>query len=213
MRLGLVSDSQGEVDALVRALDAFEAARVDRVFFLGGRWADLEAALERRQARLQAPSAPATAAPVPRTDLEFLAAVQGALARQVPPPDPLASRLVRVASRDCPEEASVAPRKVVDLLDGRICALVHDKADLSRDDIENASLLFHGKADAAALVRIGPRVFVTPGPLGPPPGGVASWGLVELDAAEVALAVHGLDGALLRTVRAPLAGGGKVSVR
>lgn len=209
MRIGLAGDSFGNLDALGRALDLFARAAVDRVYFLGGRLADVDAALARRQARREAP--------VPRSDSEFLAAFEDALARHASR-DPLADRIVRVASRACPEAASGAvPTKQVDLVEGRICCLVHDKAELTRDDITNATVLFHGNADRAALVQIGPRYFVTPGRLraGASGGdGAPTFGVLEMTERELVLAVYSADRtAELRRDRASFAGGAKMSVR
>jgi predicted phosphodiesterase len=187
VRLGLASDSNGNVDALTRALEHFVRAQVERVYFLGAHLADLDAALAVRRG---APEA----------------------ARL----DPLDGRLVKVASRAGAEHVgSIHPTLQVDLVEGRICCLVHDKAELTRDDIENASLLFHGSTSAAGLVAIGPRVFVTPGPLrAPPGGGPANFAIVEVGAAELTLTVFGDDLAELRVERAPLAGSAaKLSVR
>ncbi len=207
MRIGLASDSFGNLDALGRALDLFARAAVDRIYFLGGRLADVDAALARRRGGRDAP--------VPRTDSEFLAAFEEALARQA---DPLAHRIVRVASRSCPEAASgAAPTKQVDLVEGRICCLVHDKAELDRDDITNATVLFHGNADRAALVQIGPRYFVTPGRLrAAPPGAEAipTFGVLEMTERELVLTVYSADRtAELRRDRASLAAGAKMSIR
>lgn len=208
MRIGLASDSFGNLDALDRALELFARLPVERVFFLGGRWADVDAVLARRRGRSKQ-------GPVPQSDLEFLAAVEGALGRTSAAEDPLASRIVRVASRACPEYAGAAPKKIVDMVEGRICCLVHDKAELTRDDISNASVLFHGNSGHAALVPIGPRIFVTPGHLRlPPPGGPpASFGVVELDAREIALTVYSAEAAELRRDRAALGAGSKLSVK
>lgn len=210
MRIGLASDSHGDLDALERALELFARAEVDRIYFLGDRLADLDAALARRR------NAPREA-PVPRTDSEFLAAFEEALARHA---DPVADRIVRVASRACPEYASgAAPRKQVDLVEGRICCLVHDKAELDRDDITNATVLFHGNADRAGVVQIGPRYFVTPGRLrtpSPPRGGGAppEFGVLEMSERELVLTVYSADRtAELRRDRASFAGGAKMSIR
>ncbi len=213
MRIGLASDSFGNLDALERALELFGRAEVDRIYFLGGRLADLDAALERRR---RAREAGAGDAPVPRSDSEFLAAFEEALARHAAK-DPLAGRIVRVASRACPEYGSGAvPRKQMDLVEGRICCLVNDKSELSRDDITNATVLFHGNADRGALVQIGPRYFVTPGRLrGAAPGGAPpTFGLLEMTERELALTVFSGDAAAeLRTDRASFAAGAKMSVR
>jgi predicted phosphodiesterase len=208
LRIGLASDSFGDVDALGRALELFARAAVDRAYFLGGRLADVDAALERRRG--------AKDAPVPRSDSEFLAAFEEALARHATP-DPIADRIVRVASRSCPEAASGAvPTKQVDLVEGRICCLVHDKSELDRDDITNATVLFHGNADRAALVQIGPRYFVTPGRLraAAPGGGAPTFGVLEMTERELVLAVYSADRtAELRRERASFVAGAKMSVR
>jgi predicted phosphodiesterase len=210
VRIGLASDSHGNVDALAVALETFARAQVDRVFFLGGRWRDVDQALARRRRGGPQP-------PVPETDLEFLAAVRGALGREASPlSDPLDGRIVRVASRGCPEHGGGGDAKVMELLDGRLGLLVHDKADLTRDDIANAQVLFHGNSAAAAIVSIGPRCFVTPGHLraDAPPDRPATFAIADVAAAEVTLAVFSTAGTEVRVDRASLASGGsKLSVR
>jgi hypothetical protein len=183
---------------------------VERVFFLGGRLADLDAVLARRR--------PKPERPVPRSDSEFLAAFEEALARHAAV-DPVADRIVRVASKACPEYGSGAvPRKLMELVEGRICCLVHDKAELDRDDITNATVLFHGNADRAALVQIGPRYFVNPGRLrAPAPGGAAeppTFGVLDVTERDLVLTVYSADRtAELRRDRASFAAGSKMSVR
>ena len=211
MRIGLASDSHGNLPALERALELFRRCRVDRVFFLGGRVADVDAVLARR-------AGGSRDAPVPRTDAEFLAAVRGALDRQKEPPaaDPLDGRIVRVASRACPEyESGRVPRKQVDLLEGWIASLVHDKAELDRDDIANSALLFHGNTVAPALVQIGPRCFVTPGHLRSPApeGRPATFALVEVTTREVVLTVFSDESVELRQDRVYVGTYAKMSVR
>lgn len=210
MRIGLASDSHGNLELLGAALDRFVRAKVDRVFFLGGRCADVETVLARR-------ASGAHEGAVPRTDAEFLAAVEGALSRHaVAAKDPLAGRVVRVASRACPEYgAGAVPRKQMDLVEGRICCLVHDKSELDRDDIANATVLFHGNSGHAALVQIGPRYFVTPGHLrAPAPDGKPpSYAVLEVTAKDLVLTVYSAAGAEVKKERASFAGGGKMSVR
>jgi len=211
LRIGLASDSHGNLPALERALELFRRCRVDRVFFLGGRVADVDAVLARR-------SVGSREAPVPRTDAEFLSAVRGALARQeaAPATDPLDGRIVRVASRACPEyETGRVPRKQVDLLEGHIATVVHDKSELDRDDIANSALLFHGNAVAPALVQIGPRCFVTPGHLRAPApeGRPATFCLVEVAAREVVLTVFSDESVEQRQDRVLIGSSGKMSVR
>jgi hypothetical protein len=143
--------------------------------------------------------------------------VRGALERHdAARKDPLDGRIVRVASRACPEyESGKVPRRQVDLVEGRISVLVHDKADLTREDIANSALIFHGNTVAPAVVQIGPRCFVTPGHLRTPApaGRPATFALVEATAGELVLAVFSEDATELRRDRVSFAVTGKVSVR
>jgi hypothetical protein len=209
MRIGLASDSLGDVDALERALAHLLRAQVERVFFLGARLADLDEVMARRRGVTRS-------APEPATDAEFLAAVEVALARQAAAaPDPLDGRIVKVASRACAEHApGIVPPMQVDLVEGRICCLVHDKGELGREDIANASLLFHGNASAAGVIAIGPRVFVTPGRLRQPAGGgPGSFAVADVGAAELTLTVFGTDCAEIGVHHTPLSVATRMSVR
>lgn len=209
MRIGLASDSFGNLDLLDKVFDRFAREQVERVFFLGGRCADVDAVLARR-------SGGSRDAEVPRTDSEFLAAVESALARYAAvEKDPFAGKVVRVASRACPEYGSgKVPRKQMDLVEGRICWLVHDKSELDRDDISNASVLFHGNSGHGALVQIGPRYFVTPGHLrARGPAGPPTYAILEVGPKDLVLSVFTEDGARVKEERASFAPGGKMSVR
>jgi predicted phosphodiesterase len=207
LRIGLVSDTHGNVDGLERALDLFDRAAADQILFLGGRWADVDGALAVRRL---------ASAPTPVVGWDP-ASPGGAPAAPAARPDPLAGRIVRVASRACPEHArDPAAGRHVDFVEGRIVCAVHDKASLSRDDIENASVIFHGNSAHAALVQIGPRCFVTPGHLraGARAEAPATFALVDLDERALLLKVFSAAAAELRTERAVFgAGGGKLSVK
>jgi predicted phosphodiesterase len=210
VRLGLVSDTFGNLDALERALETFARLGAERVFFLGGRVADIDAVLARR-------AGGSRGAPVPRTDGEFLEAVESALARQASAAeDPLAGKVVRIASRACPEyQGAKVPKKQLDLVDGRVVCLVHDKSELSRDDIENATFIIHGNSAQAALVAIGPRCFVTPGHLRrpAPQGRPATFALLDAGQRDLELTVFSEVAAELRREKATLARTTKLSVR
>ncbi len=210
MRIGVASDSFGNLGLLDEVFDRFVSEKVERVFFLGGRCADVDAVLARRRGGSRD-------AAIPRTDSEFLAAVEGALARHAAAArDPIAGKVVRVASRACPEYGSgKVPRKQVDLVEGRICCLVHDKSELDRDDISNASVIFHGNSGHGALVQIGPRYFVTPGHLrAQAPGGrPPTYAILEVSPKDLVLSVFSGDGARVKEERASFTAGGKMSVR
>jgi hypothetical protein len=61
----------------------------------------------------------------------------------------------------------------IEILDGRVVLFVYDKAVLDEEDIAAAQILVYGKAREPLIKRVGARVFVTPGPIGSPEGGVA----------------------------------------
>jgi predicted phosphodiesterase len=210
LRIGLASDSFGNLELLGTVLDHFARAKVDRTFFMGGRCADLDTVLARRLSGSRE-------AAVPRTDSEFLAAVESALSRHAAAEqDPLAGKVLRVASRACPEYgAGAVPRKQMDLVEGRICCIVHDKSELTREDIANATVLFHGNSGHAALVQIGPRYFVTPGHLRAPapPGRPPTYAVLDVTERDLVLTVYAPDGAEVKRERAGFAAGGKMSVR
>jgi predicted phosphodiesterase len=208
MRIGLASDSFGNVGALERAFDLFARAQAERVFFLGGRWGDVDAVMARRRGGSRG-------APVPEDDLAFLEAVRGALERQSSAPDPLEGRVIRVASRACPEVHQGKPAKVMEMVAGQVCFLVHDKAELTREDIANAAVLFHGNSSRAGIVSIGPRVFVTPGHLrSPAPAGQpAGFALLDVSPQALELLVFDADGAELRREQAAFGTHGRMTVR
>ncbi len=78
MKVGLVSDSYGNVEVLEGAIDALFAAGADRIFFLGGRYADVQAVLDRKRAGVRR-SRPAQPSPSGEEALGFLRAVEGML--------------------------------------------------------------------------------------------------------------------------------------
>jgi predicted phosphodiesterase len=214
MRIGLVSDSHGNVGDLARALEHFQAARVDRIFFLGGRFADADAALARTKVQ------PSDSAAQAEGGDGFLTVFRGVLAAHAVGPDEdqarLKKKIVRVASRACPEYASgAASKKLMELLEGHLACLVHDKSELTRDDITNAVILLHGNSAQAAIVQIGPRVFVTPGHLRKPApeGRPATWALLELEPRALTLVVYGVDGRELRREKVDLGGRAKMVVK
>ena len=64
-------------------------------------------------------------------------------------------------------------RRTVEILDGRVVLFVFDKAHLDEEDIVAAQIIVFGKAREPLIRRVGPRVFLTPGPIGCPTGGSA----------------------------------------
>jgi hypothetical protein len=216
MKIGIASDSLGNVDGLGRAFDVLMAAGAERIFFLGGRYGDVDAVLARKRSGSSPPGKAAGG-----DDGSFLGAVEGELAKTLTPAqraqvDRLAGSIVRVASRACPEyNREDVPKKQIEMADMFICCLVHDKGELTRDDISNATVLFHGNSAQAGLVQIGPRFFVTPGHLraAAPEGKPASFALIDLSPDKLELVIYNMDGKETKRERAALGTRSKVSVK
>ncbi len=174
--IGVFSDSHGDLEAFDAAYELLRSQGARRFLFTGARYTDLdEWVLWRRQ---RSPGGPGY------SDAGFLADVtnwigtQDALprtpARAAVPAD-LASeddrRLVMERFVRVPERESLQYRdpsinnKAMDLVGDTLCCVVHDKNDLTRDDLLNAVVFIHGKEPEPKVVQIGPRYFLTPGRL------------------------------------------------
>jgi hypothetical protein len=64
-----------------------------------------------------------------------------------------------------------APKRTIEILDGRVVLFVDDKAMLDEEDIAAAALLVFGKSAEPVVKRVGARTFLSPGPVGGPTGG------------------------------------------
>lgn len=86
--------------------------------------------------------------------------------------------------------------RTVEMFGDRVAVLIHDKALLDEEDIFSAKLLIYGKSDSALVKAIGPRWFMTPGPVGG-----AGCGAIVLDDAddELIATVYDADGRPFRT--------------
>ncbi|MFH1811197.1 MAG: hypothetical protein ABIJ09_20835 [Pseudomonadota bacterium] len=162
MRIGLTAGSRGDVARLDQALTQLAGSlQCERILFLGDRVADLDALV---------PAPPATAID---GDAGFLAAVTDFMLGQqgqAAPPTSLLERygvpVLGVAEKgSARHQQDPASAKHLDMLGMSIVLAVHDKNDLVKEDIANAALILHGDGDAPAVVQIGTRAFITPGPL------------------------------------------------
>ena len=66
-----------------------------------------------------------------------------------------------------------APGRTIEILDGRVVLFVYDKAMLDEEDIVAASILVFGKSPSELIKKVGPRTFLSPGPVGCARGGRA----------------------------------------
>jgi len=139
--IGVLADSGGDLDAFGAAYELLVSRGAERFFFAGGHYTDLDLWIAQKRRRASQPS-----------DAQALLRLE--------------SRFVRVCERGSPRYGNPGVgAKALDMLGDVLCCIVHDKDDLSRDDLLNASVFFHGGGSEPNVVQIGPRFFVTPGRL------------------------------------------------
>jgi predicted phosphodiesterase len=168
MKIGLLADSVGDLNALDRATTLLLQQGAERLFFLGGRYPDVEEMLLRKKSQQRGGRE--------YDDQDFLSDVsaflgrsEGGLQAKLRPTDEherLRERFSRVPCKESLEYRDPqVPKKLVEMVGDVLACLVHDKADLVKDDMLNAVFLIHGKSPEPNVVQIGPRFFVTPGRL------------------------------------------------
>lgn len=174
--IGVFSDSHGDLQAFDAAYELLRSLGARRFLFTGARYTDLDEWLLWRRQKSRGGRE--------YSDADFLADVsqwlgsQDALprtpSRGAAPADVASEedrRLVMERFVRVPERESLQYRdpsinnKAMDLLGDTLCCVVHDKNDLTREDLLNALVFIHGKDPEPKVVQIGPRYFLTPGRL------------------------------------------------
>jgi hypothetical protein len=208
--IGVFSDSHGDLDAFDAAYELLRAKGARRFFFAGGRYTDLDEWHLRKKERARGGRS--------YSDGDFLSDVEnflsaktpvgrgsafgeGAKGPATPAPEPEDVALIMGMFLRTPEKNSLHYRdpniatKAVDMLGDSLCCLVHDKNDLTRDDLLNAMVFIHGKESEPKVVQIGPRFFLSTGKL----TGAAeqSCGLIEVVDKNLRYSAFTLDGRTL----------------
>jgi hypothetical protein len=100
--------------------------------------------------------------------------------------------------------------RTAEMLGERVAVILYDKAKLDEEDIYSATFLIYGKGDAPLVRKIGPRWFLSPGPIGCPGGG----GLVIDDTGdELTATIHDVDGRAAMTEKLGSRSAVKMSVK
>ena len=222
--IGILSDSYGDLAAFEAAYDLWREKGARRFFFLGARYTDLDEWILQKREKSRGGRE--------YSDMDFLADVTSWLASsesKTPKPAALGAapvdlereddrrnlveRFVRVPERDSLQyrDPNLA-KKAVDMVGDTLCTLVHDKNDLTRDDLLNAQVFIHGKESEPKVVQIGPRFFVTPGRL----AGAAeqTCALLEKVDKNLRFSAYRLDGhPVLEPRELQINRGGKLSVK
>lgn len=81
--------------------------------------------------------------------------------------------------------------RTVEMFGDGVAMLIHDKALLDEEDIFSATFLVYGRSNGPLVKRIGPRWFLTPGPIGPAGGGCA---IIDDSGDDVIATLYDADG-------------------
>lgn len=191
MRLGLLGPAGGDVGALGRAAEfLLNGARVHRAIYLGN-----DGALDRAVAAW----ARKLVGDDPSDEGAWRRAAEIALEGSPQVIDRFVSteraRLRLKALEALPEQLA----RTIEMVGDRVAVLIYDEAQLEEEDMLAANILLYGKSDGPLIRKLGPRWFVTPGPIGSLGGGLA----VLDDEQDVVVTVY--DGAGKPTHREVLA--------
>jgi hypothetical protein len=188
VRLGLIGPANGDLAGLARTAEfLLNGARVSRAIYLGdddaleetvGLWAESLVGADPSDAGVWERAFEVVAAGNP---VEIDTFLRGERARL----------RLKALERLSPDEL-----RSVEMFGDRVAVLIHDKANLDEEDIFSASFLIYGKSDSPLIKKIGPRWFLSPGPVG-----VDGSGAIVLDDSvdPIAATLYDADGRAVRT--------------
>ncbi len=106
---------------------------------------------------------------------------------------------------------SLPPKELrsIEMFGDRVAILVNDKAVLDEEDIFAATFLVYGKSDGPLVKKIGPRWFLTPGPIGHGGGAV----VLDDSAEDVVATFYDASGNVARSEKLPAPRLAKLSVK
>jgi len=195
MRLGILGPAKGDLPALAKAtVRLLDEVRVDKVLYMSS-----DGALD----KIAWAWAHRIVGANPSEDALFSrAAVRCANGSSAAIDAFVAAERARARMRVL-QSLPEGHRRATEFIDGRFAIFVYDKAILDEEDIGAASLLVFGRSPEPTMKRIGSRMFVSPGPITAPNGGV---GIIEESEHGVRLEIRNASGAV--TLQDMLGGGG-----
>jgi hypothetical protein len=202
VRLGLLGPADGDLAALARTAEhLLNTAKVSRAIYLGA-----DDALEDTVALWAESLVGPDASDKGLWDRAFAVAVEGA-------PEQIEAFLRRERARlRLKSLESLPPRELrsIEMFGDRVAILVNDKALLDEEDIFAATFLVYGKSDGPLVKKIGPRWFLTPGPIGPNAGGAV---VLDDSEEEVVATFYDAGGNAVRSERLPASRMARLSVK
>jgi len=187
MRLGIIGPAKGDLRALARASEyLLDVAGVQKVLYLASDGAvDL---VVRAWARFLVGNDPTEDGLLARATVRCANAA----------PEAIASFVAAERSRGRMRALASLPeghKRTVELFAGRVALFMYDKSILDEDDVVGATLFIYGRSSEPKVKRIGTRMFITPGPLAGPRGGLGVLG--EGPSGGVRVEIRNIDGSIL----------------
>ncbi len=188
VRLGLLGPAEGDLAALARSAELLlNRAKVSRAIYLGA-----DEALEDTVALWAESLVGPDASDKGVWDRAFAVAAEGS-------PEQiqtfLRSERARLRLKSL-ESLPARELRSVEMFGDRVAILVHDKALLDEEDIFAATFLVYGKSDGPFVKKIGPRWFLTPGPISHEDGGAV---VLDDSADEVTATFYDAGGRVVRS--------------
>ena len=213
MKIGLVSDSHGNVDYLVLAAERLVGQHgVDRIFHLGGGSRDVEEVIAFKKKMLRGTEE--------YGDDAFLADVADFLAannEQGGAADEISEFRKRWTVVHDEEDLGpgTPPEKLVDMVGSHITLALHDPTKVDADDLQNAVLILHGRLGRHGVVEKKKRFFICPGHLRDKEheGQPASFAVLEVVPKMARVCAYSMQGELLQEYPLNLEKKGKMTVK
>jgi len=171
MRVGVLSDSHGNIGGLLDAIDFLRTQGVEKIFFLGHDVRDLDKVLDLKKALRSAEGSIAE-------DTDFLMTVGDFLERKEGIQKKFSKKkvtdellwlkenLLKVPGEGEPEYLlKTLPDRDFEIVGGRILLFVHNPKILSKEDLASASLILYGYTHIYQVNEVGGRYFINPGHL------------------------------------------------
>jgi hypothetical protein len=183
VRLGLLGPANNDLAALARMAELLlNSARVTRAIYLGS-----DDALEDTVALWAESLVGPDASDKGVWDRAYAVAAEGT-PEQID--EFLRAERARLRLKSL-ENLPIQELRSVEMFGDRVAILVNDKAMLDEEDIFAATFLIYGKSEGPLAKRIGPRWFLTPGPIGSEGGGAV---VLDDSGDEVVATFYGPDG-------------------
>ncbi len=211
MKFGLCADSHGNVDYLVLVSERMVAQhKVDRIFHLGGGSKDVDEVIAFKKKMIRGTEEYGDDAFL--SDVaDFLTSTGGGPAA---PTDEIAQfRKMWTVVND--EGIGGAPEKIVDMAGSHIVLAVHDPSSLVAEDVLNATLILHGRAERFGALEKKKRWFLCPGHLRDKEheGRAATFAILEVLPKAATMSVFHVTGELVQEFPLALDKKGKMTVK